>query len=409
MKQVGTKDWQEVFAANPGAVEGYLGSVGRARNDLKHQLLTSHLDKLSDFAREVRDVYELGGDMGAKVDKIAGASKGAKDEIESALKTASIRNEAKKILATKTGRGLAQVAQLEQKIRAALGKDVPEAAVETLGPEAGSRVAQLSHMERAAKDVTRQVARSMDALVAKLKETPKLAVPTGVKAYHEIELAPREKRTKHASGQENPYDARLSELTNLVQNPELLQQRLAATFGDLPQFAPRVATELQFAVQQALNYMYSQAPKNPYMAATVDLRRAWKPSATELVSFERTIRAIHDPVGVIRRLRGTATSARRPQMRYGPSIPRSMRRWSLISFRKLPRPKASRCSAASSSRTFLGVSLDSLTDPKTTATFQQMYAEAAQQAAPPARPTQSPRHYRAHQAATPLQRIAEEG
>jgi hypothetical protein len=56
----------------------------------------------------------------------------------------------------------------------------------------------------------------------------------------------------------------------------------------------------------------------------------------------------------------------------------------------------------------LGVSLDSLTDPKMTATYQQMYAEAAQQAAPPPRPAVS-KHLRAHQAATPLQRIAEEG
>jgi hypothetical protein len=394
MKQVGTKDWQEVFAANPGAVEQYLGSVGRARNDLKHELLTGHLQRLSDFAREVRDAYELGGDVGAKVDRIAGAAKGANEEINSALKTASIRNEAKKILETRTGRGVVQFLKYEERLR-------------QLGAEKAAQAAQLTHMERAARDVDRRTDRAVDSWLGRMKDVPKLTVPTSVKAMHEIYLAPREERTKHASGKENAYDQRLSEIANLVQNPELLQRRLAGTFGDLSGYAPRVSTEMQLAATQALNYLYAQAPKNPYMAATVDIRRMWKPSTTELVSFEKTLRAIHDPVGVIEDFRhGHISKEAADALRtIYPSI------YARMVSRLVPKiaeeegiPLQRRLELAD----VLGVSLDSLTDPNMTATYQQMYAEAAQQAAPPPRPAVS-KHLRAHQAATPLQRIAEEG
>jgi hypothetical protein len=394
MKQVGTKDWQEVFAANPGAVEQYLGSVGRARNDLKHELLTGHLERLSAFAREVRDAYELGGDVGAKVDRIAGASKGANEEIDSALRTATIRNEAKKILETRTGRGVVQFLKYEERLR-------------QLGAEKAAQAAQLAHMERATKDIGRRTDRAVDSWVARLKDAPKVTVPTSVKAMHEIYLAPREERTKHASGKENAYDQRLSEIANVVQNPDLMRQRLSSTFGDLAGYAPRVSTELQLAVAQAMNYLYAQAPKNPYMAATVDIRRMWKPSTTEMVSFERTLRAVHDPVGVIEDFKhGHVSKEAADALRaVYPSI------YAQMVSRLVPKvaetegiPLQRRLELAD----VLGVSLDSLTDPGMTATYQQMYAEAAQQAAPPPRPAVS-KHLRAHQAETPLQRIAQEG
>jgi hypothetical protein len=394
MKQVGTKDWQEVFAANPAAVEGFLGSVGRARNDLRHELLSSHLERLSDFAREVRDAYELGGDVAAKVDRIAGAGKGAKEEIESALKTAGIRNEAKKILETRTGRGVVQFLKYEERLR-------------QLGAERAAQAEQLAHMERAIKDIERRTDRAVDSWVSRIKDAPKLTVPASVKGMHEIYFAPREERTKHASGKENAYDQHLSEIANLVQNPERLRQRLAGTFGDLNGYAPRVSTELQLATTQALGYLYAQAPKNPYMNATVDIRRSWKPSTTELVRFERTLRAIHDPVGVledfahghISKEAADALRAVYPSI-YAKMVTRLVPK--IAETEGIPLQRRLELSDV------LGVPLDSLTDPKMTASYQQMYAEAAQAAAPPPRPAVS-KHLRAHQAQTPLQRIAQEG
>jgi hypothetical protein len=305
-----------------------------------------------------------------------------------------------------TGAAAAVAHKLVRERGNAVLADFAGRAADYLGGMQSARALQIAKMGEAANRVSSRLDKAVDALAAKLKEAPKLVAPTTVKAYHEIRMAPRERGEKLSDQAENPYDKRLSELANLSQNPQLLQQRLSSTLGNLDQYAPRVASEMQFTVAQAVNYLYTQAPKNPYGDAPPEIRRAWRPSSVELQSFERSLQAVHDPLGVIQNMENGHVSKEAADVLrtiyphlYGRVVQRLV-------------PKVADTEGIPMQRRLeladvLGVSLDSLTSPGTAAAFQQMYAQPMQKPAPPARSSVS-KNIRAKQSMTPMQRILED-
>lgn len=399
LREFGNKDWQSIYRADPAAISSLLKGAGVADQDLNYELLNQHVDALGDLSREIQDAYQLGGEHATATSNITAATKAAKEQISDAMKTAAIRNEARKILETKGGRAAAQLAKLEVRFR--MGINPADAAVQN----EVARNVQLGNMQRAMRDVYSQVDKGADGLLSKLKEIPKVTTPTAVKAYHEIRWAPRERGDEQAN-KENPYDKRLSELANLSANPELLRQRLESSMGDLHGYVPRIATEMHLAATQAVNYVYNLAPKNPYMDATVDMRRLWRPSTIELQSFERTLQAVHDPLGVIRDFQhGHVSPEAADALRtvYPHLYARLVQRLVPKIAEQEGIPLQRRLELAD----VLGVPIDSLTSDDTMASFQDMYANPPQRPAPPARTSVS-KNLRAKQSMTPIQRILEE-
>lgn len=411
MSNVGQQNWQEMFRANPAAIETFLKNAGRARNDLDHELLNSHMDALADFANEAGKVYELDGPLAARVKGVAAAQQGAKKEIGQAVRDSALRNEAAKILETRTGRIVGEAAKLEHTVRSAFGRRggappefqaSPQFEAEAVTQEA--RDAQIRAMAQAKAKTQSSITKSVASFVEQLKTVPKAALHSLAPAAHEVSFAPLERG--QMSDRKDATKRQVKQLALLTADPETFRQRLAESMGDMQQSAPRIAQEMHFQAWNAINYLYANAPKNPYFAATADLRDKWEPSASETRSFARTVRAVNDPLGTLRDMengRITAEAVHALATVY-PTLHRQ-----LISelVPKMAEARGVPLQRRLEVADILGTPLDTLTNPALGATMSAAYATQAKQPAPPARPRVS-KNYRAQQSATPLQRALED-
>ena len=268
-----------------------------------------------------------------------------------------------------------------------------------LADNQAARSAQLLHMQGAADTVTRNVSKAVKAFGEALDRAPTLGAPTAVKGMHETFFLPRERR--EAATREDAYDHRLGEIANLAANPALLHERLDASLGEVTRYAPRVGAEMALTASRAVNYLAKIAPTNPHISAPADIRKAWRPTVTEMARFERAVRAVNDPLGTVKefatgRVSKEAAGALReiyPGI-YAQVVQELVPR--LTAAKHIPLQRRLEMADV------LGVSLDAITHPKFAAGMQQMYATPPQKPAPPRAGVT--KNYLAQQSATPMQR-----
>lgn len=304
------------------------------------------------------------------------------------------------------GLAMAGANKLMREYGSAAISDTASRLAQGLGASRGAQALQLMHIERTKNFMSQRLQGAADGIVRALGQVPKAVTPLTVDAADKLTMLPEQKMDGDKQVTHALHD-RVTELTNLAGNPEMLQQRLDESMGDLPKFAPRLAAQMHFTAVQAVGYLADKVPKNPYPDAPLNVRQAWRPSATETVAFERTLRAVHDPMGTIEEFQAghvtreaaDALRAVYPTM-YGKLVEQIVP--AVVNAPKVPLQR--RLQLAD----MLGVEMDVFTSAGFAANMQQMYADSAKQAAPPARPAVS-KNYRAKQSETPLQRALSEG
>lgn len=281
--------------------------------------------------------------------------------------------------------------------------DFANRAARSMSTEEGMGIAKLAGVERATYKVNRQIQRGIDSFVEGLDKPVRRAVaPASVHAMHRVFLGPAEK--KEAADKHEAYRRRLGELAELTTSPETVMARMQENLGQLDHAAPSTATHLQITAMRAVSFLYDKAPKDPLASQNINPAHSkWRPSDTELATFERYLQAAQHPLSVLE------------DMQHGTTTPEAVEAvktvypalYSQIMQTLAPQlvetakdlPLQARLQLA----TVFGVSVDALTSPALYSTLQQIHQAAAVPAGP-AKPSTSGKNERANISTTPLQR-----
>ena len=143
---------------------------------------------------------------------------------------------------------------------------------------AGQRFAVLDSMQRLAD----QQAEEMDLAVDGLFGT-----------------APGRKGGLNLTLSEKDFMAMKEQFDGVMMNPEKMFETIPA---DLRAAAPAAATETAAASMQAMQYLMSKAPKNPYEGMPPAIAPQWAPSPAELDQFNRYREAVVAPANVLKNM-----------------------------------------------------------------------------------------------------------
>lgn len=297
--------------------------------------------------------------------------------------------------------GVAGANKVMREYGSAAISDFAARAAQGMGAQRGAQALQLLHIERTKNAMTQRLQDAAQGIASSLGQAPKAVTPLSVVGMDKLTMLPEQKADDSKAVTHDLHN-RITELTNLAGNPQMLQQRLEEAMGDMPQFAPRVTAQMHLTAAEAVKYLADKVPKNPYPDAPLDIRQAWRPPQTQMVAFERTIRAIHDPVGTMEEFRdGHVTKEAADALRaVYPTMYAKLLEHVVPAVVHAPRvPLQRRLQLAN----MLGAELDVFTSAGFAATMQQVYAQSGHAAAAPARPAVS-KNYRAQQSETPMQR-----
>lgn len=84
--------------------------------------------------------------------------------------------------------------------------------------------------------------------------------------------------------------------------PDQVAEMTARALGPLDRYAPNVAQQMIQATTEAVDFLRSKAPQDPYEGMSLLGKRKWQPSKIEERRFERYLGAVENPQGVIENL-----------------------------------------------------------------------------------------------------------
>lgn len=103
------------------------------------------------------------------------------------------------------------------------------------------------------------------------------------------------------------YKNHLGELARLYASPEIIATNIGRALHEMSEVASQTTSSLIVTATNAINYLYSMAPKNPH-PDVLYTDREWKPTDRELSTYERRLEAVTDPLSVLKDLKnGTIT------------------------------------------------------------------------------------------------------
>jgi hypothetical protein len=114
------------------------------------------------------------------------------------------------------------------------------------------------------------------------------------------------KMTAIRTGDFDGMQARLGKIRALLDNPTSAYEAIPETLAGA---APNVSGQAAATLIRAAQYLSDQAPKDPYAGQPQALRRAWKPSPTEINRWFRILDAIERPGAVVERMRAGRVDA----------------------------------------------------------------------------------------------------
>ena len=119
-------------------------------------------------------------------------------------------------------------------------------------------------------------------------------VPLAVNIFHELTFNPENNETKHKST-EDAFFARLEEIEEMMANPELAIQRMAATTQGMNVFAPGITTHVSEKAMKGIQFLYKKAP----MVQEDFFGKKIPPSQYEMRKWAKYMKAVHQPMSVI--------------------------------------------------------------------------------------------------------------
>lgn len=173
--------------------------------------------------------------------------------------------------------------------------------------------------------------------------------------------------------------------SDFANNPDLLIAKMAENTGELNESAPSTAMALDAKVANAVQYLNSKLPKNPFPSNL--FTRKWIPSQSEIAKFDRIERVINDPLSVLDDLNEGKISKDSVDTlkEFAPETYQKIvsKFISKLSEQKEPLPYNKRIQLS----VVLGVPLDPSVDPSYVASIQALYAPTNNQ---PQQPTSNP-------------------
>lgn len=414
MTRVGKESFNPRFAADPEKIEGYLHNLTSARNDLKHQLFTSHAENQEALVKEIRDVYDLQGDAASRVEALSKHNAELKGSIKDIEHEVTLRNQTRELLHTKTGKVLKTYAAIEKGLAKRFGKGpLAQAMLRQQGLEGAvndvaarqAQVGRLAGIERAAYRVNKSISQGIDGFLEGIDKTAQRAVaPASVGAAHRIFIQPKEQNAEDKPlSRHDSYKARLDELAELSQNPQKMQDLMLKATAGWENAAPKTAGQMQLSAIQAVHYLFDKAPKDPLASQRINPSFSkWRPSESQLSSFDRTLQAVQHPLTILDDLK-TGTITRESVDAVRTCYPALYQKILAQMMPKLVEQKAIPLRTRVQLSTLFGVSVDAMATPQFFASMQQTHAQNLV-AAGPAKPAARSKNMHSDLAATPLQR-----
>lgn len=164
-----------------------------------------------------------------------------------------------------------------------------------LVPFVSAQVTALSTLERAQKRTDREIDSAVSGLQG--KEVTRGA-PTSISVLPEIKFG----KGSSELDRQRAFEKRIEELTKIMTNPSAMADMMEQNLKGLSMIAPNISNSLAMQATNAAMFLYSKAPKPPEQNA-IGLKQEWKPSDSQLASWERYVDAVENPSNVLKDLK----------------------------------------------------------------------------------------------------------
>ena len=286
-----------IYAADPGKVARYVGSLTNPDQDLVHKAITDYVKSTKNFVDAVSTSYDLPAAQAAK----AARAKAAADAFDITLKDIGGKlakaNQLKALMGGEGG-GMAKMAlaMAGHAIGGPLGGAVGYAAGELANP--GKNILRLAQLDKMMGSVDSKMAGHVDAFFERFQQGKDLAKAAGKRSLsaaddvisameggHEratpaklvVDTAKEHgketvkgaylRRVGAAEGEQqntqDRYQKSAAAVTKLQQNPAMLPDRMAPHVEGLQQAAPKVTAALGAQAAKAVGYLSSKMPHPP--------------------------------------------------------------------------------------------------------------------------------------------------
>jgi hypothetical protein len=309
-----TTDWEQKTVARPDGFRSYIDDLGSTKNDMDEPWLMKQIETRQALMDEAEILYDL---PEATQIKVANAHKAMKrfQELHADIKkTVGVQNQLKALeqasAATgfSAGLGLVGGAVLGGPLLAAAGA----AAGAVLNP--GRIVRQLATLDRLSIGLNEKIGMAVERYAEKFSNAAsktatkgkRFVAPLSIGALHEISFD-HDRPPQTDKDKVKAFKTRLNELSSFVTQPQVAGSKLEKTVETISAVAPKLAQTIQMKTMEAAQYLLAKAPKSN--AAPTLFGKDWEPSATEIASFERTVRAVDNPMSIIKDMENGNLSA----------------------------------------------------------------------------------------------------
>lgn len=310
MEEIGKEGWDKTYAVNRKSIKRLVDNITDPTTDHAYSLLTGTLDRQEKLIAKLSESYDLSPAVRDGI-QAASKSKSAFSATLGDIENVVTRQNQMKAM-EQAGQGASQL--VGGGIGYAIG-GFPGAVIGGLMNAAANPaqiVKNLVSLNRMGVDAHARIGGAIDAFMAS-RET-KVAAAGAIRAAKTEGARERAKTARRLlvpgvvtimgdtrRGKETSEEAYKDDMDTIAGlSPEVMQQRIAASLGDITQTAPDTAAALAMKATQAIGYLTKVAPRPPVTAQISPLLvKGWTPSKPQLASWERTKAAVTDPMAVV--------------------------------------------------------------------------------------------------------------
>lgn len=280
MTKVGTKDWQDIYQANPESVSGYIGAHSRAANDLRHQSLVTHMNAEADLIESLAETYSLDPSFIARSKSNRVEFNRIMGDLDTKI---SLANEFKELQKTSNNLG-GVVGGLGG---AALAGPVGAVAGATLAAitNPAGLARRLIAVERAAAPASQRIANAIAGFVDSSKKFQSVARTGSNTAFNVVNIFSGEK----------DEDKRMAQFSAVASDPIVLARKAAEATSALGVDAD-LAPVLAERAANAAKYLADSVPA--MNTETGGMRSPAKLSEFAKAKFQEIERAVDDPASI---------------------------------------------------------------------------------------------------------------
>lgn len=294
-----------IYEANPSAIRGLLDNMGTAKNSLDYRYFSQRAQLQQDLIEEVANKYEMSPEVRKRVTEAAEHVDKLKSTLGDIEQRVTLANQLRDL-------GQSEGSKIPTMLGGAAGFMLGGPLGAAAGASAGELLArpdivirQLAAISHIAKGVDGEAAGHISALLKKGAE----AVAPQTRRYVAPIATTAALSKSFLSGQSSDEDQRenfhkrVAELSQLANDPGMVARHETERNQDWAQAAPSVAQEVQQKRMAAIGFLLDKAPKDPTAGLTMNpLANHWEPSSADLSKWSRYVRAVQDPLSVVRDL-----------------------------------------------------------------------------------------------------------